>query len=65
MLLFVCVKYVGRHLLGNLVRRMTRSEGTVGEWNEVLWCCPSLRLHMPDACRMEVMNIPYFERRKV
>ena len=31
------------------MRQMTRSEGTVGEWNEVLWCCPSLRLDMPDA----------------
>ena len=37
MLLFVCVKYRSRQaLVGNLVRRMARSEGTVGEWNEIL-----------------------------
>ena len=51
MLLFVCVKYRSRQALvmGNLVRRMKEVMRLLDEWNEVLWCCPSLRLDMPDA----------------
>ena len=57
MLLFVCVKYRSRQAL-NLVRRMARSEGTVGMFG-AMPCFTSLHL-MTDrdmscfACRMEV-----------